>query len=204
VPSPQGPESRDQVADHRSWLRVPDWRARLSRHKDIAVLALGVVAAGVSALVGIVHLGWGWIFAAVCAAALVAALATRALNAKKAEDRKRSLWAALGVACAIPVVAYSYHQWWDPARQANQIYQVVVGGPTDGVFHPYDYPGATQEDFVYSPVLSQSTIDLECYVTLPASGVWYRILNNGGWIPRDFVYAIPGLAFPNPPQCHQP
>jgi hypothetical protein len=200
VPERDGPESPDGVVPkHQSW-RVPAWLTRWSRHKDIAILAVGVVFAGVSAVVGIGHVAWPWIFAAVCAGAAAAGLAARALDTRKAKDRLRSLWAAVAVLCAILGFVFAYHQWWDPARHSGQIYQVIVDGGGNDAFLPYDYPGGTQ-GYVYGAIVPQSTMELECYVALPTSGVWYRILDNGGWIPQDGVHAIPGFAFPSPPHC---
>jgi MFS family permease len=185
----------------------PGFRSRLAhrlaqwlRHKGWAVLGVGVVLSGVLAVVGVTHLAWPWLFAVGCAITALATLTIRALEARKLKDRVRNLYGALAIACLLPVIAFCYHEWWDPSRAKPGSYQVIVDGGANDVFYPYDEPGGTQ-GFVYRTIPSQSAISLDCYVSLPTSGVWYRIQYNGGWIPRDGVHAIPGVPFPSPPHC---
>jgi hypothetical protein len=187
------------IAHHDPWSGIRSWVSGWFRHKDWAVFGIGVVLAGVLAVVGIAHVGWPWIVTLVCAITAVGGLATRALQQRKVKDRVRSLWTALAFSIAILLGLFAYHQWWDPAL-SPQSYQVILGGGDNDIFHPYDKAGGTQ-GFVYPTLLSQSTIDLQCYVSIPASGVWYRILDNGGWVPKDGVSSVPGLQFPTPPHC---
>jgi hypothetical protein len=152
-------------------------------------------------VLGVAHIAWGWLFAAGCAITAVAALATHGLQARKARDRARSYGSALVISSLISVVAFGYHEWWDPSRAGPSSYKVIVD-VEGNVFQPYNKAGGSQRGFVYPTVLAQSTIPLDCYVVLPSSGLWFRIQGNGGWIPRDEVEAIPGIPFPMPPHCH--
>jgi hypothetical protein len=192
-------EPERKVEPSRLRSRLVHGLAAWRRHKDWTVLAIGVALSGVLMVAGVAHLAWPWLFAFGCAFTAVATLATRALGGRR-KDRVRNLWAALAVAILLPVVAFAYHEWWDPSRVKPSSYQVIIDGGPDDVFYPYDEPGGTQ-GFVYGTLLSQSTINLDCYVSLPTSGIWYRIAYNGGWIPRDGVHAIPGVPFPSPPRC---
>jgi hypothetical protein len=174
----------------RGWLR----------HADLAVIGIGIVLSGVSTVLNVAHIALGWLLLAGCAFTAVAAITTHGLQARKARERSGSFGLALVIALLIPVVAFCYHEWWDPSRAGPRSYQVIVDGGVNDVFHPYDKPGGSQ-GFVYPSVLSQGTISLDCYVFLPSSGFWYQIQDNGGWIPRDGIRAIPGIPFPNPPHC---
>jgi hypothetical protein len=178
-------------------VQVPKWL----RGNDRAVLGIGLFVSAVSSVVGIAHLAWPWLAAVGCAVTAIATLATRALDAKKQEEKIRSLKAALAIACAVPVVAFLYHVWWDhsgsdvPASQA-----VVAGSGGAQIFYPYNEPDGTQ-GYTYSPIVTGETITLTCYVSLSSSNFWYRMAGNGGWIPRDALHAIPGIPFLDPPHC---
>jgi MFS family permease len=173
----------------------------LSKHRDLSVLGLGVLVAGALALAGVARVGWPWLFFLSASIAAIAALATRALQEKEDAERIRSLWAALAVSVALLAAIFGYHEWWDPALASpDRSYSVLVGGGGEDMFYPYDSPDGSQ-DYAYSPVLSETVIELQCYVSLPASGVWYEIGTDGGWIPRNAVHAVPGLPFPSPPYC---
>lgn len=194
------PESDEAVQP----LRRPMMRRKLQgllRHTDRVVIGIGIVLSGVLTVLGVAHIAWGWLFAAGCAVTAVAALATHGLQARKARDRARSFGSALVISSLIPVVAFGYHEWWDPSRTGPSSYQVIVDGGELDIFYPYDEPGGSQGGYVYAPVRSQGTISLNCYVSLPSSGLWFNIQSTGGWIPRDAVHAIPGTPFPTPPHC---
>ena len=194
------PELEEAVRKLPLRSRITRRLAGSLQHKDWAVLGIGIALSGVSAVVGVAHLAWPWLFAVGCAVTAVAALATRALEEHKLNDRVRRLWEALAVASAILLVAFCYHQWWDPSVSAPRSYQVIVDGNETQIFLPYDEPGGSQ-GYAYPIVPSDEAITLDCYVALPTSGFWYRIQGNGGWIPRDGVHAIRGVPFPNPPHC---
>lgn len=175
--------------------------ARVKQHKDLAVLAIGIVLSGVLTIVGVTHVSWPWLFGLCCGITAVAALATRALEVRKVNDRVRSLWAALAATVVLFAGAFCYHEWWDPSR-ANVSpldNQVMVNGTDAQVFLPYDQPDGSQT-YEYPPLNSDEPISLVCYVSL-RDGLWYGIYNSGGWIPGDAVHAIPGVAFPSPPRC---
>ena len=145
---PARPEVDAGPEEHPGRSGIRAWTGRLSKHKGAAVFVLGVALAGVSSVVGVAHVAWQWIFVAACAVAAVAGLATGALEAHGEKDRTRKLWAALTVACAVPVVAFGYHTWWDPSRANAQGYQVIVGGGAEDVFYLYDEPGGVQDNLV--------------------------------------------------------
>lgn len=182
---------RARLAEH-----IPGWL----RGKYGAVLGIVVAISGVSAVVGIAHVAWPWLAAAVCAVTVIATLATRAVEGPK-KEKVSNLWAALAVACAIPVTAFFYHEWWDPSRIAPASFQAVVNGSGSAeIFYPYNEPGGTQ-GYAYHAIPVGTTISLSCSVSLTRSGLWFRIAGNDGWIPRDATHAIPGISFPAPPPC---
>jgi hypothetical protein len=173
--------------------------AELRHHKDLVVLAIGIVLSGVSTVIGVAHVNWPWLFGLGCGITAVAALATRALEARELKDRVRNLWAALAVSVVLLAGAFCYHEWWDPSGASPLDNQVMVNGTDVQTVQPYDQPNGSQT-YEYPPIYSDMPISLVCYVSLP-DGPWYRIYQSGGWIPRDAVHAFPGLAFPNLPHC---
>lgn len=182
------------------WSRVlrllPEWL----RGKDRAVLVIGVLFSAVSTAVGVADLAWPWLVIAGCACTAVAALATHAIEARKQREKIHSLWAALAVACAVPIVAFCYHEWWDPARSSPASHEAIVNGNGAQVFYPYNEPGGAQ-GYTYEPLPADGTIRLSCFVSLPRTGLWFLVAGNGGWIPRDAMHAIPGIPFPSLPRC---
>lgn len=173
--------------------------AGFKQHKNLLVLAIGIVLSGVLTVMGVAHVIWPWLFALGGAITAVAALATRALEARKSEDSARNLWAAL-IAFAIMLAGiFCYHEWWDSSHFRPQNSQVMVNGTDAQVFLQYDQPDGSQT-YEYPSINSDESISLVCYVSLP-DGSWYRIYGNNGWIPRDAVHAIPGVAFPDLPHC---
>jgi hypothetical protein len=176
--------------------QIPGWL----RGKYGIVLGIVVAISGVSAVIGIAHLAWPWLLAAVCAVTAIATLATRAAEGLK-KEKVPNLSAALAIACAIPVIAFFYHEWWDPSRGAPTSFQAVVNGSGSAeIFYPYNEPGGSQ-GYEYQAIPADTTITLSCSVSLPRSGLWFRIAGNGGWIPRDATHAIPGTSFLAPPRC---
>lgn len=174
----------------RGWLRG----------KGRAGLCIAVGVSGVSAVVGVAHLAWPWLLLASCAITGIATLAALSMEGPK-KERVHNLWGALAVACAIPVTAFLYHEFWDPSRAAPTSFQVVVDGNASAqVFYAYNEPDGTQ-GYTSPTIPAGTTISLSCFVSLPRSGLWFRIAENGGWIPRDAVHAIPGISFPEPPPC---
>jgi hypothetical protein len=173
--------------------------ARLKRHKDLLVLAIGVVVSGVSTVIGVAHVNWPWLFGLGCAITAVAALTTRALEARKPKKRVINLWAALITSVILLVGVFCYHEWWDPSQAGPQNNQVMVNGGDVQVFPQYDQPDGSQT-YEYPPLNSDMPVSIVCYVSLP-DGFWYRVYGNNGWIPRDAVHAIPGVAFPALPHC---
>ena len=174
----------------RGWLRG----------KGRVALCIAVGVSGVSAVVGVAHLTWFWLLLGSCAITAIATLAALAVEGPE-KDRVHNLWAALAVACLIPVTAFFYHEWWDPSRTAPASFQAVVDGSGSAeIFYPYNEPGGTQ-GYAYQAIPVGTTISLSCSVSLPRSGLWFRIAGNGGWVPHDGVRAIPGISFPDPPPC---
>lgn len=191
---------RIKITARERWSRVirhlPGWL----RGKDSAVLGIGILFSAVSTTVGVAHVPWPWLAAAGCAGTAIVTLATHAIEAPKQRQKIYSLWVALAVACAIPVAAFSYHEWWDPSRVGASSYQAIIDGNNVQLFYPYNEPGGTQS-YTYSPLPADGTVRLSCYVSLSNSGLWFLIAGTGGWIPRDAMHAIPGIPFPSPPHC---
>lgn len=189
-----------RIASTRAWSRIARSLPAWLQGKGRAVLGIGILLSAASTAIGVAHLAWPWLAAAGCAGTAIATLATHAIEARKQKEKVQSLWMALAVACAIPVIAFSYHQWWDPARVGVSSYQAIIDGNEVQVFYPYDEPGGTQS-YTYAALPADGSVRFSCYVSLPSSGLWFLIANDGGWIPRDAVHAIPGIPFPDPPHC---
>jgi hypothetical protein len=122
-----------------------------------------------------------------------------AATVARAKGHRRYLWGALAVTIMLFLGAFCYHEWWAPGTTNQSSDQAMVNGTDVQVFPPYDQPDGKQS-YEYPVVNSDMPVTLKCYVSLP-DGLWYQIYDNGGWIPRDAVHAIPGTAFPNPPHC---
>jgi hypothetical protein len=174
----------------RGWLRG----------KGRVALCIAVGVSGVSAVVGVAHLTWVLLLLASCAITAIATLAALAVEGPE-KDRVHNLWAALAVACLIPVTAFLYHEWWDPSRTAPTSFQAVVDGSGSAeIFYPYNEPGGAP-GYAYKAIPVGTTISLSCSVSLPRGGLWFRIAGNGGWVPHGEVQAIPGISFLTPPPC---
>lgn len=113
--------------------------------------------------------------------------------------RQRYLWGALAVMIVLLLGTVCYHEWRGSGTASQAGNQVMANGTDVQVFAPYDQPGGAQT-YEYPVINSDMPVSLQCYVSLP-DGLWNQIYGNGGWIPRDAVHAVPGTAFPNPPQC---
>lgn len=205
-------ESSQVAADPDAEHSSEPFRRRLARqlskwkwkqHKDLGVLAIGVAASGVSTVVGVAHVAWFWLLLLGSAATVVAALATRAVQARELKDRNTSLWQALAVALLVLLGIFAYHEWWDPASRQSvnpNGHQVMVGGSDTEVFEVYDQPGGSPT-YEYPPLNSVEPVSLTCAVSLPGSGTWYQVYGARGWVPRDAVHAIPGTTFPALSDC---
>ena len=206
---PDGPETAEAPdtlrADFaRIGIRLKGWlgrRSRWLRHKDLLAVGIVIVLSGVLAVAGVAHVALPWLFAVAGAIAAVAAFATRALEATKNKDKVRNLWLALVIASLVPVVAFLYHELWDPSRIPPSNYRVIVNGTEDLVVYPSDEPGGPP-GYVYKGLIAGVSITLDCYVVLPGDVIWYHVRSNGGWIQRAAVHAIPGVSFPKPPHCN--
>ncbi len=170
-------------------------------HKDLAVLVIGVIGAGVVSLVGVFTIPRGWLFVCCCAITALVALVVRAFQVRANKKRINALSWALAFAVAIPIGALVYHQWFDPARISHaSSYPLQAGGTDVQIARPADAPGGPP-GYDYPPVVGGSTVQVSCYVVLPSSGKWYWLAGEQGWLPQAALSPIPGLAPPPIPSC---
>jgi hypothetical protein len=198
-----GTDEPEEASRKSLGSRVKHQLHQVKQHKDLAVLGIGAVVSGVLTVIGIAHIPWGWLFGLGCAITAIAALVTGAVQASKPKERERNLWGTVAVMVVLVGLIFGYHEWWDPANQANvntNGYQVMVNGGDVQVLLVYDKPGGSQT-YEYPPLNSDEPVSLTCYVSLPTSGLWYEVYGDHGWVPRDAVSAIPGTTFPNLPYC---
>ena len=176
--------------------------AGLWTHKDLVLLSIGVVSSGVAAVVGIAHVPWLVMFLAGSAITCVVALATRAAEARSLKKKANALWLALIVASAIPVGAFTYHQWFDPSRADEGSHALLANGHDPQILRPADAPGASP-GYSHGAIIGGTTVWVRCYVELPGKGLWYWLDSDGGWVPQVDVHVIPGMSRPSIPHCSE-
>jgi hypothetical protein len=84
---------------------------------DVMVVAVPIIASAVGAVIGVAHIPWLALLLATAAVAAVAVCIERALKARQPAERSR--WFAIGLVAALllPLGAWTYHQWFDPAAR---------------------------------------------------------------------------------------
>jgi hypothetical protein len=161
--------------------------------------AVGITAAGVSAVAGTVDVP-GWIqFLGGAAITGVATFAVRAVEHRTQREKARDLWAALGFALAIPLGAVAYHAWFDPATTGPVSYELVANGSDVQIIRPVGEPGSTNY-FVFPPVVGGSHVDVDCHLIVAGRG-WYHLTRDHSFLPADALHPVTGTATPDIPTC---
>ncbi|GAB2832677.1 hypothetical protein GCM10027176_41170 [Actinoallomurus bryophytorum] len=171
-------------------------------HTDLILLSIGVASSGVAAVVGIAHVPWFVMFLAGSAITCVVALATRAAEARSLKKKVNALWLALTLASAIPVGAFTYHQWFDPSRTDEGSHALSANGHDPQILRPADGPGGSP-GYAHGAILGGTTVWVRCYVELQGKGLWYWLDGDGGWVSQADVHVIPGMSRPNIPHCSE-
>ena len=165
--------------------------ARLS-HRKLAVLGIGVGVAGATSVVSFASIPSYMIGALVCALAALGGLAGWAAEERVLHIKVKILWLALGLALTIPVGALIYHF----SGQSEVTYPLLAKGDSAEV---YDEPKLN----TYAGQTISGTAWVICYITLPKTGVWYKLTVNGSlsWILASSVYPTPDTQPPQVPHC---
>ncbi|GAB3987790.1 hypothetical protein GCM10029978_107960 [Actinoallomurus acanthiterrae] len=169
-------------------------------HKDLAVLGVGIASSGVAAVVGIAKVPWFIMLLAGSAITCVAALITRALDARTLRKKVNALWLALAIASSIPFGAFAYHQWLDPSKEDQGDHALLANGRDPQFIRPADSPGGPP-GYSHSAIIGGTTVWVHCFVKLPSAGVWYWLANDGGWMSQVDVQTMPGMPSPHIPRC---
>ncbi|MFC5813622.1 hypothetical protein [Nonomuraea harbinensis] len=170
-------------------------------HKDGVVFGIGVLAAGVMAVVGLVDIPPFWMFMLCFVIAAVVALITRTVSTRTLRQKVNALWLALGCSLLIPLGSVAYQQWFDDANK-DEIFRLIATGPDTGVWRPAIGPGESLDRFAYSPIPGGREVHVRCYVDLPGQNRWYDVISpSDGWLPDDAIVPVPHLPTPEIPEC---
>jgi len=160
--------------------------------KKLAVLGIGVGVAGATTAVSFALIPWYMIVVLVCALAALGGLAGWAAEERALSKKVKLLWCALGLALAVPVGAIIYYS----LGQGIVTYPLLAKGDSAEV---YDEPKLNTD----TGQAIQGTAWVMCYITLPKTGVWYKLTVNGSlsWILASSVYPTPDTQPPQVPHC---
>jgi hypothetical protein len=160
--------------------------------KKLAGLGIVVGVAGATTAVSFASIPWYISVVLVCALAALGGLAGLAADERDLSKKVILLWCALGLALAVPIGAIIYYS----LGQGIVTYPLLTKGDSAEV---YDEPKLN----TYAGQTISGTAWVICYITLPKTGVWYKLTVNGSlsWILASSVYPTPDTQPPQVPHC---
>ncbi len=181
------------------WVRV---------RRDLAVVAVAAVAAGVSSAAGVASIPWLWLLLVGAALAALGVCVTEAIQAGQPAVRITWWQRSLVVALLLPLGAFAYHLWFDPAAHTPRTYQFVVNGGNAQFIYLYGEAGGEPQKIetgfaAQNGLIGGQTQEFECWVIGRDGAEWlrYRRFGRVWWAPRAKLHPPAGIQQPSVPHC---
>ncbi len=189
----------------RARVQASAWRAI---RPEIPAAIIAIAVAGISGAAGVANIPWLWILLMSAEFAAIAVCVTHAITVRTLAAKVAWWKASLIVSLVLPLGAFVYHEWFDPAERVPRTYQFVVNGDETQVVELFGEAGGEPQLIQTGAggangLIGGQAYEFDCW-TIGRDGLeWLRYQRFGRtwWAPRSRLHAPVGVRQGEVPHC---